>query len=94
MELSIDTDATRSLGNQIISKAEEFNTLLQKINSINEELKSAWSGEDALKYTTRVGEQSVTTQKLCTTITETGNSIVTAANNVDSVVDSNSSAII
>ena len=51
MDLSIDYNQTRQLGNSILEKANDFSEVLNKITSENDNLKNSWKGSDADKYT-------------------------------------------
>ena len=76
MDLSINFEETISIGNQVIAKAGEFQTLLNNIKAANQQLQASWQGQDASKYSEKVAEQAVTIQKLIETINEIGEYVV------------------
>lgn len=47
MDLSIDYNQTRQLGNSILEKANDFQEILTKINAENDNLRNYWKGADA-----------------------------------------------
>ena len=93
MDLQINYPETISTGNQVTSKGNEFQDLLNKIKSRNTELKSFWEGSDAAKYSTAVEEQAVQMQKLADTIDEIGAFLVKVGNAYQEACESNASAI-
>ena len=56
MDLSIDYNQTRQLGNSILEKANDFSEVLNKITSENDNLKNSWKGSDAESAYQRVNE--------------------------------------
>ena len=70
--LSIDTEELISTGNQIVSKSEEFQGLLKKVISLNEQLKVEWQGKDAAAYAQTVSEQAMSMEKLGQAISKIG----------------------
>ena len=93
MNLSIDFVATIDVGNQIISKAGDFQMLLNRIKAANQQLQTAWAGQDASKYSTKVAEQAVTMQKLIDTINEIGEYVVSVGKAYREVSENNANAI-
>ena len=91
--LRVNYTELSNLGSQVLSRGEEFQSLLSKVKTTNEELKTFWEGEDANAYTTAVSEQAVTMQKLADTIEEIGNFLKSAANAYREAMESNKGAI-
>lgn len=78
--LRIDYEKARSVGNAITSYADDFKTLLQGINSINDNLKQHWQGDDATKYTSEMAEQAQVMEKLHKSIEDSGKYLVSVGN--------------
>lgn len=72
MNLKINYDDIKEAGNNVQSSAGEFKTLLGEISTLNENLKSAWQGVDADKYTQKISEQAQIMNQLQATIDEIG----------------------
>ncbi len=77
--LNIDYDQTKTVGNAIKDKAEEFKILLKKIESLNKQLQSNWTGDDAESYTAKITEQADVMNKLQATISDIGTHLVSVA---------------
>lgn len=92
-DLKINYQEAKNLGNNITSKAEEFESLLTKINAANNELKNYWQGSDALKYSDKVAEESQVMDKLSTTLSDIGTFLVNVGNAYEKVSQDNQSAI-
>mgnify|MGYP004643141137 CR=1 FL=1 len=92
-DLRINYGETMNVGNQVSSKGEEFQTLLNKIKATNSELKTYWEGSDSQKYASSVEEQAQVMQKLCDTINEMGEFLVKAGTAYRDAMESNSNAI-
>ena len=69
-ELNVNFDALGEVSSVVGGKGEEFNELLSRIKTYNEELRNAWEGTDASKYTEAVARQAETMQKLGDAIIE------------------------
>lgn len=93
MDLKINYALTRDTGTQVISKAEEFQSLLNKIKATNNELQSYWEGSDAVLYSKAVEEQSQTMQQLCDTINEIGEFLVKTGDAYQKAMEANQSGI-
>lgn len=76
MDLRINYDETIAVGQNVVTKGGEFQDLLNKIKSVNNELRTYWEGQDASKYTEKVGQDAESMQKLCNTINEMGEFLI------------------
>lgn len=76
MDLRINYAETISVGNQVVQKGGEFQELLNRVRSINQELQTYWEGSDASKYSNSVAQQAEYMQKLSETIDEIGNFLI------------------
>lgn len=92
-DLKIDYAQTRTLGNNVTSKSEEFKNLLNNVKSANDSLKSYWEGSDSQKYANEVEEQAKTMDKLQATIDEIGAFLVRVGDAYEKVSEENKSAI-
>lgn len=72
MDLRVNYQETITTGNLVREKGGDFQSLLEKIRTINTELKGYWEGQDAAKYTEAIENHAVTMKKLGETITEVG----------------------
>ena len=91
--LRVNYTELSSLGSQVLSRGEEFQSLLSKVKATNEELKTFWEGEDANAYTSAVSEQAVTMQKLADTIEEIGHFLQKASETYKEAMEGNKGAI-
>lgn len=91
--LRINYSETISVGNQVTEKASEFQELLNKIKSVNSELKTYWEGSDASKYSASVEQQAEYMQKLSETINEIGGFLVKVGNAYQEACENNANAI-
>lgn len=89
MDLSIDYEQTISVGQQVNAKTEDFRNLLNKINTVNENLKSAWEGTDASKYTDAVASQAEVMKQLANTMKEIGDFLQKVGNAYKEACDAN-----
>lgn len=89
MDLKIDYQATRTTGNQVQSYASDFNTLLKEIESLNEQLKSSWKGDDADSYTGAITEQAQVMNNLKSSIDEIGKFLVSVGNAYEQAMEEN-----
>lgn len=89
MDLKIDYEATRATGNQVSSLSEEFNSLLNDIKSLNDNLKSSWKGDDADSYTTEITEQAAVMDKLKDSLDEIGKYLVSVGNAYEKAMEEN-----
>lgn len=92
-DLKIDYAQTRTLGNNVTSKNEEFNSLLTKIKNANESLKSYWEGSDSMKYATDVEEQAKVMDQLSATIGEIGSFLVRVGDAYERVSQENQQSV-
>ena len=93
MDLKINYSETISVGNQVSEKGGEFQDLLGKIKSVNNELQSYWEGSDASKYTNAVAQQAEFMQKLSDTINEIGGFLVKVGQAYQEASENNANAI-
>lgn len=93
MDLNINYEQTISVGNQVTQKGGDFQELLNKIKSVNNDLQSYWQGSDASKYSTAVATQAENMQQLVNTINEIGSFLVKVGNAYRDVADQNAGAI-
>ncbi len=93
MNLAINYDETRNVGNQLITKSEDLNNLLNNINNINEQISQSWAGNDASKYFSTVNEQAQYMRQLANTISEIGNYLIRVSNAYQNASDSNANSI-
>lgn len=93
MDLSIDYNQTRQLGNNILEKGNEFSEVLSKIISENDNLKNSWKGSDAEKYTNAVAAEIENMKILNKAINEMGEFLINAANAYERVNETNQSGI-
>ena len=93
MDLKINFEETRSVGNQVTQKGGEFQELLNRIKSVNTELQSYWEGSDASKYSTAVATQAEEIQRLVDTINEIGAYLVKVGNAYEEAMNNNMSGI-
>ena len=93
MDLSIDYGQTRTLGNNILEKGNDFASLIQKITTENENLRSSWTGADAEKYTGAVMAEIDNMKVLNKAINEMGQFLIEAANAYEKVNETNQEGI-
>lgn len=93
MDLKINYQETINVGNQVAAKTEEFKTLLSKIKNVNSNIKNAWQGTDATKYTNAVDEQTAYMEKLSEAMNEIGTFLVKVGNTYQEVSQANANAI-
>ena len=93
VDLSIDYNQTRQLGNSVLEKGNEFSQILTKITSENENLKNYWKGEDAAKYINAVTAEIENMKVLNRAINEMGEFLINAANAYEKVNETNQSGI-
>ena len=93
MNLSINYEETKQLGNQIISKAQMFDSLVRNVNELNAQVSQVWTGVDANKYLATVNEQNAYMRELAQTIELIGNYLVKVGNAYEQAASDNSSAI-
>lgn len=93
MNLNINYDETRNIGNQLISKTSDFDQLISSINTINSQIVECWRGADADKYFATVNEQMQYMRQLSQTIYEIGNYLIKVSNAYQSVSQNNANSI-
>lgn len=93
MDLNINFGELNSVGTQVSTKGEEFQSLLNKIKEANNQLQSYWQGDDASKYSNAVAQQAENMQMLVNTINEIGTTLVSIGKAYQDVVEANTSSI-
>lgn len=93
MNLSINYDETRNVGNQLITKSEDLSNLLNNINNVNEQISQSWIGNDASKYLATVNEQAQYMRQLASVISEIGNYLIRVSNAYQSASENNANSI-
>ena len=93
MDLNINYDETRSIGNQLIAKADEYSSLIDSVRHTNEEITTYWNGSDATKYFQTVGEQDQYMRQLAATIAEIGNYLIRVGNAYEEASQNNANSI-
>ena len=93
MNLQIDYEQLRNIGNQLISKSDAFNSLLRNIDGINQQISQSWAGADAQKYLAAVTEQAKYMQLLSSTISEIGNYLIGTSASYQEAQENNAGAI-
>lgn len=93
MDLSINYEETRNVGNQVSERGSEFQSLLNDIKGINDNLKAAWEGSDSMKYADAVEQQAVTIQQLVDSVNSIGEYLVNVGNAYEQAMEANMSGI-
>lgn len=93
MNLSIDYNQTRQLGQQVLEKGNDFSDILTKITNENDNLKNYWKGSDADKYTGAVTAELENMKTLNKAINEMGQFLIDAANAYEQVNEANQEGI-
>ena len=76
-------EGTRSLGNEMIGKSEEYNAEIVKLYNYMDELKSGWTGEDNQAYVNQVETYRQELQDLGEVIKQYGNFLLNAASSLE-----------
>ncbi len=92
-DLKINYEETKTVGNQVAQKGQEFQELLNNIKKYNSELQSYWEGSDASKYSNAVATQAQTMQKLAESINEIGTFLVKVGNAYEEASQQNANSI-
>lgn len=93
MDLNINYEETRNVGNQVTQKGGEFQELLNNIKGVNTELQAYWEGSDASKYSNAVAVQAEEMQKLVDAVNEIGAFLVKVGNAYEEAMNANMSGI-
>ena len=93
MNLSIDYNQTRQLGQQVLEKGSDFSEILTKITTENDNLKNYWKGADAEKYIGAVAAELDNMKTLNKAINEMGQFLIDAANAYEKVNEANQDGI-
>ena len=92
-DLNINYKETKAVGNNVTVKGEDFQELLNRIKSVNEQLKTYWQGSDASKYSSAVDTQLVEMQQLSNVIKEIGEFLVKTGNSYEEAMQTNMSGV-
>lgn len=93
MDLNINYEGIKSVGNQVTQKGSEFQELLNQIKTVNTNLEAAWAGSDASKYSQSVATQAEEIQRLVNSINEIGAFLVKVGNTYEEAMNTNMSGI-
>ena len=93
MDLNINFDETRGIGQQIMAKAESFSSLVSRVNSINNEVGQVWTGTDAAKYVGGVSAQIQNMMQLAETIQIIESYLVKVSNAYEQAAENNANAV-
>ena len=93
MDLSINYEETRNVGNQLIAKADELSSALRNIDNANASISESWIGADAAKYIAAVNEQSQYINLLALTIGDIGRYLIKVSNAYEEAGQNNSAGI-
>ncbi len=93
MDLKINYELTKSVGNDVLTKHEEFQALLDTIKSNNNNLKTYWEGSDSEQYAIAVEEQARYMQDLSDEIASIGNFLIKVGNEYERVAQENANSI-
>ena len=91
--LKVNYDMARTVGTNIMSKAEEFMRLLKEIEQTNNTLAENWLGDDATKYTGAIRVQAEEQKQLQKTIDESGQFTKQAGDTYQGVMEGNRDSI-
>ncbi len=70
--LNINYEQTILLGKEIMSKAEEFDDVIKKIEEVLENLKLVWQGNDATKFIEELTNDTMDMKSYCNVINDIG----------------------
>lgn len=87
--LNVDYQETRNAGTNLKNHASDFKTLLGEIQSLNDNLKSSWTGDDAVSYTNKITEQAQGMNQLQKTVDEMGDLLISAGNAYEQAMEAN-----
>ncbi len=93
MNLNINYEETRRIGNQLIAKAEEYSNLINNVKNTNSEIANYWTGVDAEKYFQAVSTQEAYMRQLATVIAEIGSYLIKVSNAYEEASINNANAI-
>lgn len=83
--LNINYDEVIALGSQIFNKGDEFNEIVQKIDSVLNELSLCWQGEDATKVLNELEDECKEMKQYALCINEIGLLLQKVANRYQSI---------
>lgn len=83
--LNINYDEVITLGSQIFNKGEEFGEIVEKINSVLNELSTCWQGEDATKVLGKLTDECKEMKQFALCINEIGLLLQKVANRYQSI---------
>jgi len=87
--LKLDLAELKTLGDNIGVKADEFKTILDNINRVNDNLSLYWQGADAEQYKTTVESQAKEMEKLYNVLKECSNCILSAKKAYEEALNAN-----
>lgn len=87
--MNFDTNQIRNVGKNLENYSGDFQTKLDSINKINQNIKSNWQGVAADSYIAKIEEQYEEMKQLSTTISELGVSLTQIAQAVEDLENSN-----
>ena len=93
MRLNVNYDMARTVGTNVMNKAEEFMRLLNEIEQTNNTLAENWLGDDATKYTGAIRTYGEEQKQLQKTIHEAGLFTKRAGDTYQAVMEGNRDSI-
>lgn len=93
MNLNVNYESLKSIGNSLISKSNEFDSLLSNINNINSEIAGVWAGTDSVKYSQSVESQAQVMRKLSSLIGDIGSFLIKVGNAYENASQENANSI-
>lgn len=87
--MNYDTNQIRSVGSKLEGYSGDFQTRLDSINKINQDIKNNWQGASADSYIKAIEEQHKKMCELTTTISELGACLKNLAQAIEELEQSN-----
>lgn len=93
--LKMESSELRNLGNNIISNAGSFDSLVSSFKNAYEAITASgtWDGEDSVKFNEAAAKFRADLERASAIVREVGNDLVTTANDYDETLSSVSSNI-
>lgn len=85
MNITADTSALRTLGNQVAENAGEYKNEVTKVYANVDNLSSSWQGVDNQEYVNKVNEYKETIEALGKAVENYGQFLVDTATNIEKV---------
>ena len=85
MNITADTSALRTLGNQVLENAGEYKSEVTKVYTNVDNLSSSWQGIDNQEYVNKVNEYKETIEALGKAVANYGQFLVDTATNIEKV---------